>query len=381
MIARRPLLAAGAALPFTVGAAPRAAAPPIVSRIIVEAGRIWTPVTIGDQGPFAFIFDTGASISAIDPRLAQRLGLRRLGRRRMSGVGGSVELDIYVANDVVLGDGLRQSSGLFAGIAVPGGWGLLTAALFTTTDSDLDFVAGEWRLWPAGRPDFGGMTQLGVIETRATGTADSIIAEAILDGKRLRLIVDTGAPGELLLFPHVVKRTGLWSDASPFAPQRLRGIGGATPRLGRMVRATRLSIAGFDFDGPLVRLHDPGDRLDSAYDGLLGLSVIERFDVSTEVRRARLWARANGRPKPPEDYGFAGLWLDRLPDARARVAVVSPGGPAAEAGLKVGDVLTGVDDWRAYIRRFAEDPGTVIDVLVAGPTDAEIRRITLRAYL
>lgn len=381
MISRRLLLATGTALPFAARAAAPPPAPAIVSRIVVEAGRIWTPVMIGDNGPYAFIFDTGASVSAIDPALARRLGLSRLGQRRMRGIGGSVTVDIYVADKIVLGDGLRQSSGVFAGIDVPGGSGLLTAGLFTSADSDLDFIRGEWRLWPSGRPDYAGMTRFGVIETRNADASDKIVADVTLDGQRLRLVVDTGAPGEAMLFPHVVKRSGLWSNTRPFAPQRLRGIGGATQKLGRTVRATRLSVAGFDFDRPLVRLHDPSDSLDFPYDGLLGLSVIERLDLSTEVRRALLWARSNGRPKSAEDYGNAGLWLDRLPDAKARVAVVSPGAPAADAGLKVGDVLTGVGDWRAYLRQFAGPPGTVIDVVVAGPAGPETRRVTLRAYL
>lgn len=381
MITRRSLLASGTVLPLAVHAAPRSAQPPIISRIVVEAKRIWTPVTIGDAGPFAFILDTGASISAIDTALARRLNLSRIGRRRIRGIGGAATFDVYVARNVVLGNGLRQSSSLFAGIDGRTNAGLLTGTLFTGSDCDLDFVRGEWRLWPTGRPDFAGLTPFGVIATRDGTPGNEIIVEATLDGRRLRLIVDTGAPGEVLLFPHVVRRTGLWSDTRPFAPQRLRGIGGTTAKLGRTVRATRLSIAGFDFDRPLVGLHDPSDSLDEAYDGLLGLSVIERLDLSTEVRRSRLWARANGRTKPSEDYGYAGLWLDRLADARARVAVVSPGSPAAEAGLKDGDILTGVEDWRTYLRRFEGLPGEVADVVVAGATGPESRRVILRAYL
>ncbi|TRW14340.1 aspartyl protease family protein [Glacieibacterium frigidum] len=381
MISRRLLIASGAALPLAAHGAPPPARPPIVSRIVVETNRIWTPVTIGDKGPFAFILDTGASMSAINSALARRLNLRRVGRRQVSGIGGSVTLDVYVADTVVLGNGLRQSDSVFAGIDERSNAGLLTGALFTSGDSDLDFVTGEWRLWPSGRPDFAGMSAFGVIETRDGALTNKILVEATLDGRRLRLLVDTGAPGEVLLFPHVVRRTGLWSDTRPFAPQRLRGIGGAAARLGRTVRATRLSIAGFDFDRPLAALHDPSDTLDIDYDGLLGLSVIERLDLSTEVRKARLWARANGRPKPAEDYGYSGLWLERLPDAKARVAVVSPGAPAAEAGLKVGDVLTGVDDWRAYLRRFEGDPGSVVEVTVAGAVGPEPRRVILRAYL
>ena len=377
MISRRTLLAAAAAMPL--GAA---AAAPTVGRIQVAASRIIMPVTIGGAGPFPFILDTGAAVSCIAPRLAARLGLRKLGQRRMSGVGGTVDLDFYEAKDIVFGGGVAQGAAAFGGVA-PEGWaGLLAAGLFTTHDSDIDFDASEWRVYWRGRPPRDGWTRLdaGIDERSGAGSA-KLFVNATLDGRSLRLLLDTGAPPEVMLFPHGTRRSGLWSGDRPFAPERLRGIGGVVERLGRVVRAQRLDIGGFGFDAPLIRLHDPKDFADVDYDGLLGLAVIERLNLSTEVRRGALWAQPSRRAKPPEAYGASGVWFDRLDGARARVATVSPGSPAADAGLKIGDVLTGVHDWRAYIRRFAAPPGTQIPVVVdtvAGPMP---RIVTLRAYL
>jgi predicted aspartyl protease len=50
---------------------PLYAAPTTLDRI----GRVMAPVMVNGQGPFRFVVDTGASRSAISPRLAERLGL------------------------------------------------------------------------------------------------------------------------------------------------------------------------------------------------------------------------------------------------------------------------------------------------------------------
>lgn len=53
------------------------------------------PVTIDGKGPFAFALDTGAAKSAIDSKLADRLGLKQIGTaRNLEGVGGSVQAKI-----------------------------------------------------------------------------------------------------------------------------------------------------------------------------------------------------------------------------------------------------------------------------------------------
>ena len=51
---------------------PRFVAPTRRDRI----GRIWAPVEINGQGPFRLVLATGASHSALTPRLAHTLGLK-----------------------------------------------------------------------------------------------------------------------------------------------------------------------------------------------------------------------------------------------------------------------------------------------------------------
>lgn len=373
--------AAAALLPRPVAAAGGAM---VTSQIVLAGGRIWVPATIGGQGPFRFIFDTGAVVSGIAEALATKLGLRGLGNRRLNGIGGVADLDFYEAKRVVYGGGILQDSVAFAGLPYPlGGAGLLAAGLVTTRDSDLDFTNSEWRLYPAGRPNFDGLTRLeGFIESGLGGGSDKLVVNGVLDGQTYRLMVDTGSPSELLLFPTEVRRSRLWDDARPFAPTVLRGIGGTTARLGRKARGGRLTIGDFAFDAPLVSLYDPKDfnQAQARYDGVIGLPLIERLDWSTEVRKKRLWVRANGRPEAPEVYSRSGLWLERKGETIS-VAVVSPASPAAEAGIRAGDVLAPDTDWTAVRRALGGAAGQQATLNVVTPAGTQARILTLRAYL
>ncbi|HMA11418.1 MAG TPA: retropepsin-like aspartic protease, partial [Steroidobacteraceae bacterium] len=50
---------------------PRYVAPTNRDRI----GRVWVPVYINEQGPFRLVLDSGATRSALTPKVASRLGL------------------------------------------------------------------------------------------------------------------------------------------------------------------------------------------------------------------------------------------------------------------------------------------------------------------
>jgi predicted aspartyl protease len=105
------------------------------------------PVTIGGKGPFPFILDTGASQSAIDKSLAQRLGLRRSGETgQVQGVGGSttavgVVIKYWRAGDVPL----RPVNGVALGMT-PGDSGAgLAGLLGSDVLSGFDLVSSDYQ--------------------------------------------------------------------------------------------------------------------------------------------------------------------------------------------------------------------------------------------
>lgn len=312
----------------------------IVNRITVEDGRVWIAAMIGDKGPYFFIVDTGGYVSMIDDAFAKQMGFLKVPGRQSIGVGGVSDYSWYNAGTVTLASGIRFPDMLFAGMRqrpAKDAVGTFGAGLFTSHDSDLDFLKGEWRAYPGGRPNFDGMEKLKSRFTDPRG-GERIIADATLDGFEGDFLLDTGAPSEVSLDGRASAKSGLWNASQPYAPNRASGIGkNRVP--GRIVRAKQLKLGSFGFDSPLVRLSDPGTPT-GRNDGIIGLPTLMQLNLSTDVSQKVVWASRNGAPPPRRTYSLSGLWLD---EDKGRVTIddVGTGSPAATAGLQKGDVVIG----------------------------------------
>ncbi|MEZ5499150.1 MAG: retropepsin-like aspartic protease [Steroidobacteraceae bacterium] len=84
------------------GRVPRYVAPTLRDRI----GRIWAPVYLNGKGPFRLVLDTGASQSAIIPRVAQLLGddARTNRQMRVQGVSGTAIVPVLRIDRMDIGD-------------------------------------------------------------------------------------------------------------------------------------------------------------------------------------------------------------------------------------------------------------------------------------
>lgn len=383
MIGRREVMAAmagGIVLPgVAIGAERRV----FVSRIAVEDGRLIMAVTFGGRGPYTFMIDTGTYLSLIRPDLAKTLKLQTRATERTRGVGGSDVYTLYLAQDVLMGGGLRQRDVMFSDAFKfgynSGIYGALAAGIVTAIDTDVDFDAGELRFYPDGRGDRPGFVAIDSEIPRGGGpTAGSrkISATVLLDGRPIRCVLDTGSPSPLLLNNSAARRLGLWNATTPFAPTRPNGIGGAAP-LARIVRTQSIEMGGAKQDRPLVSLL--GNDVSSDFDGILGLSFIRRFNLSVDSGGRKLWVKPSAQTVPPQRYGLSGLWLDREGD-RIVVKSVGTGSPAALAGVAVGDAVVDMP-WQAALGMINGPPGKAVNLAVERGGARRTVSYTLAPYL
>ena len=340
MVTRREvLLGCGSALAILAVSGRAAAADRKVYRVPIrlQSRRLLVSCTIEGKGPYSLGIDTGGVTSVIQADLARVLDLKQRGVTPMGIAGRYDRYPMFEAREVVFGGAFRQQSVLFAGIQDAGFGrdvqGMLAAGCLTTRDSELDFSAMEWRLMPDGGPQRAGwVAHEDAIRTQKVGSPH-LFGEASLGGQKLRVLLDTGAPGNPLFFAKVARKAGVDLDSQNWSPATTNG------KEARNYRSpVPLQIGGLTIERPLIRVTD--QIANFIEDGLIGLPTIQRLDLATEVKAGRLWTRPSGLPAEPDEYNMSGLWIDRKGDAIV-AGLVGKGSPAEKAGIARGDRLEG----------------------------------------
>lgn len=379
MLTRRRLAASALALPLSqlLASAARAQGQPVVAKIKLTEQRVLIDVTLNGKGPYAFIMDTGSVVSGVREEVARGLGLPKLRDVRLN-EGKSFPL--YAVDELVLGGAVRQQGVALFGLegARLGGDGLLAAGLMTALDSELDFAAGEWRVYPTGSPDRTGFTRLASELRDEPGANGSrrIYADVKLGETVLRPVLDTGMPWVLTLEHETGRRLGLWSDTTPYVPVRLAGITGPGKALARLVRGPSLTIGDTEYGPSLVVVRPP----DSGKGEVLGLPVIRTLNLSIDHQAKTVWVKRNGQPPGETRYGGSGLWVD-AENGRVQVTEVGVGSPAAEAGVRAGDMLDGVTALRDALPLIGRIGGPPVTLKLRRGGQAFEAAYTPKAYL
>ena len=309
-------------------------------RVPVElaARRLLVACTIEGQGPFLLGIDTGGVVSMIEAGVAERLHLQTRGKTPLGIAGQHDMYTMFEAREVVFANAFRQERVLLAGVEQarfgPGVAGMLAAGCMTSMDSELNFEAMEWRLFPDGGPTRAGWVahERAIRPTRIG--SPHLFGQARLGAETLRCLLDTGAPTPTILRPKAARRAGIGLDGQNWSPGQMNG------REARIYRAkTALHIGGLVIEEPLITVAE--DAPGFIDDGIIGLPVIQRLNLASEVRAGRLWTRPNGRPAEVERYNMSGLWIDQ----RGGVLLagrVGKGSPAEKAGIVPGDRIAGM---------------------------------------
>jgi predicted aspartyl protease len=164
--------------------------------------RMTVPVSVNGQGPFRFVVDTGAERTVLSRELATSLGL-----------AGSRDVTLTSMTDVRLvptvlvsriGVGRRSIHQVQAPILAQrnlGAQGLLGADSLQNLRIDLDFEKGEMYIShlriPQGTRFDGSMIVRGgdgtIVVTGRTLLGRMILTDAMVDGERVLVVVDTGS--------------------------------------------------------------------------------------------------------------------------------------------------------------------------------------------
>jgi hypothetical protein len=348
--------------------------------------HIYVEVKLNGKGPYRLMCDTGGA-NIVTPELAKELGLKSEGAFEVRGVGEkSEDVGVTKVERLEMGDATVANQvfmvfalGPFGAVEGVPQLGLVGYEVFKRFVARVDYEKKLLTLWLPG-----------AFEYHGTGTVVPFTfnehipqVEGSIDGIAGKFDIDTGARDSVSILAPFVEKHGL-KDHFGATVAAVTGWGVGGPARGLLARARTLRLGTLEVAGPVVDLSQQkkGAFTDPYVAGNVGGGVLKRFNVTFDYGRQRLIFEPNANYSRPDTYDRAGMWINRGAEAFEVVDVV-PGGPAATAGLKVGDLITAIGGTPAgklalpAIReRFRTEPvGTSITLSVR--SDGAPRDLTL----
>jgi hypothetical protein len=336
---------------------------------------------LNGKGPYRLLCDTGGE-NVITPELARALDLKTEGTFQGRGVGEKSE-DVALAKiDNVVLDRVTLSNQLFAvfplsdlskveGIEVNG---LVGYELFKRFIVKIDYANS--RLTFTLPSSFVNSSTGIVVPFRFNDHIPQVEGE--LDGIGGTFTIDTGSRSSLDLMAPFIEAHNLATKYEPKV-EAMTGYGFGGAARSAVTRASVLKLGS-------VEIHDPVTHLTSQKKGALtsqyvagnvGAGVLKRFNITFDYGHQQLILERNANDSARDTYDRAGWWLN-LAGNEFEVIDVVRGGPAADAGLKIGDRVLAVDGtpaakislpkFRARLRSDAQGSKLVLRVLSGGET-------------
>jgi hypothetical protein len=309
--------------------------------------RIFVNVMMNGHGPFHMILDTGATLG-VSPEAAKKAGLTMEGTRVVGGVGEKgIEAKTTYVRELTFGPvhlsnldcdiiSIADFPYVFGKIPVDGFFGQEVFEKYVVRH---DYQKKELTFYDPKTFVYSGNGESFPFER--SGIVPEISAS--FDGIDGHFGVDTGARSALILYGPFVADHHL---AEKYRPkfQGISGWGLGGPVRSCMIRSLSLKIGQFELHGLIARLslNKSGVTASNSKAGLIGPDVLKQFTFICDYARHRLIFEKNSDFGHHDSYDRAGVWLSQKGDA-FEVFDVIPGGPADQAGLKVGDRVLSVD--------------------------------------
>jgi hypothetical protein len=319
--------------------------------------HIVVPVSVNGSEPLNFVVDSGAAATVILESRGTRLLPLTLGAEMtVSGVGAGPDPKAYIVSDTDIALGGVRMQGLsviylpldsvpfFEDIDEVYFDGVIGASFFERFIVEIDydkqlisfFEPGPGR--PAvkhGNADWVELplqidSGLPYLTTQISVYPDQAIT--------VKLLVDTGYRGPVSLTPNTHEEI---EEPLEYFSLLSQGLSGDVET--RVGMSSSLSIGDFRLNSVPVSYSMTGGESDNGSNGLLGNEVLSHFNLVFDYPNKRMFASRNQIFQEPLNADRSGLLL-RPHISGAVVKSVASGASAQSTGLRVGDIVTSIDD-------------------------------------
>jgi len=323
----------------------------------IDGVHLFLPVRVNGALPLWFIFDTGAPVTCIDREAAAELGFELTGQFTGGGVGEEeVEVNLVrdasfalpgveVTGQTVVALDLRSRLEARAGREVDGILGYDFISRFVI---EIDYLNRRLHLTdPTGWTYTGEGTEIPIWFLDGKPVCQGSITPP--GGRPIECVIrfDTGSGGTFTFNRPFIESHNLLSAL----PKRIEsgggfGIGGASRRV--LGRIEAIGVGNLVLRQPTCAfsLDQKGIGANATHAGKLGGRILERFTVTFDYDRQRIFLEPNARfgaPFPGETCGLSVRTGGRGDWHTFTVVDVISGSPADRVGLQVGDVIVSAD--------------------------------------
>jgi membrane-associated protease RseP (regulator of RpoE activity) len=309
---------------------------------------------VNDSAPVWFIFDTGAESTVIDAELAKTLGLKPAGKIVGTGGAGTAEAvrfksvslrlpNIEISNLTIYGlpiDSFSAPLGKKIG-------GVIGYDIIKEFVVEIDYAARKINFYKPESYQYSGAGE--VFALAFEENMPFIRANVALEGRAPisgKFEIDSGSTGAVLFNTPFVKKHALLKSIAQTSETRIGGVGGtAQAYLGRVKSIT---VGRFTLEKVVARFSQStrGDYASAKFHGLIGGEILRRFKTIFDYSRRRMILEPNAQFSEPFEIDMSGMKLLADADDHSIVLVddVVPNSPAAEAGVRGGDIIMAIDN-------------------------------------
>ena len=321
---------------------------------LLNSNHIFLQAKVNGSGPYWFILDSGAATSIINERLANSLNLRI--QAKIEGrTSGDSSFDIGFVKGISFNlpglDLTNQTIGTahleplepLVGRTIDGLLGYDFISRFVV---EVDYAAKTLNLYDPKAYQYSGSGE--TIPITLDGNLPYLRGRLAVPGRDLvegKFLVDTGTSYFLELNKAFVERHKfLDATQKTIQPSPINSHEQGERRMGRV---KNLQLGRFTIQNPVVgfSLTTHGVQADPNQDGIVGGDLLRRFKVILDYSRGKMILEPNSYFAEPIEYDMSGadIIAEGADFKTFRVREVFADSPAAEAGLRNGDIIIAMD--------------------------------------
>jgi hypothetical protein len=355
---------------FAISAGAQAPAPPAPAKPLFDGGSaveglpvdifdriIYLPVKVNGTVPLTLALDTGAgNISALDKTVAESMGLDLTMVYRGPGGAGADTIEVFSADSLTIAaPGLSFAARTIFTLPLrrmESHWGkrkdgLFGGDLLSTLVTRIDYENEKVDFHDAASYEYTGPGE--TIPLEIFGNSIFIRAEVLLYGKEeavpALLMVDTGM--RITVFNGPFAKTNGLPAQSPTTTTGVTGFGIGGVSKGTVGRVRGIRFGSVLIEAPVVNfsIDEGGALADTSFSGILGADILSRFHTVYDYSRSRMVLEKNRFFSDPYNFDMSGIRFvmeGEKFDVLKVFSLFDPS-PAAQAGIREGDIVTKID--------------------------------------